>query len=380
MSLSTEIFFILFTFLSSFVGAGMLTVAPNFLPDVPNLRSMHSRPTPRGGGVAFAGAFLLTVGAALIFEPEALSGPIVSLLAGAILLTGLGLLDDAYSLPASARLGIEALIVAGISIYAGADRWDLFGVVWIEGWPVFVLQTLWLLTAINFFNFMDGLDSFAASMATAIALAVSLGLYYDAAHLPATGPAGIQSAAVYELFAFAYLALAFGLVGFLVWNLPPARIFMGDAGSYFLGFVLAYPAILFPYSTEYANQPQHLALQLDARAPALVDSFSVMILWLPFLLDPALTLLRRLVRGDNIVQAHRTHMYQLLSRLGWRPLRVAGLYLGLFALAAASVGLRAAGAPERVLLLAVAGFVAAGAALHWRYGARLSERLDAIPR
>lgn len=380
MSLSTEIFFILFTFLSSFVGAGMLSVAPNFLPDVPNLRSMHSRPTPRGGGVAFAGAFFVTVVAALFFEPEALSGPIVSLLAGAVLLTGLGLLDDAYSLPASARLAIEAVIVAGISIYAGADRWDLFGVVWIEGWPVFVLQTLWLLTAINFFNFMDGLDSFAASMATAIALGVSLGLYYDAGRLPGAGPAGIQSAAVYELFAFAYLALAFGLAGFLIWNLPPARIFMGDAGSYFLGFVLAYPAILFPYSTDYPNQPQHVALRLEAYAPALVDSFSVMILWLPFLMDPALTLLRRLVRGDNLIQAHRTHMYQLLSRLGWRPLRVAGLYLSLFAVGAALVSLRAAGAPEWNLLLAVAGLATAGGALHWRYGARLSERLDAVPR
>jgi Fuc2NAc and GlcNAc transferase len=379
MSLSTEIFFILFTFLSSFVGAGMLTVAPNFLPDVPNLRSMHSRPTPRGGGIAFAGAFILTVCAALFFEPEALSGPILSLLAGAVLLTGLGLLDDAYSLPASARLGIEALVVAGLSIYAGADRWDLFGVIWIEGWPVFVLQTLWLLTAINFFNFMDGLDGFAASMATVIALALSLGLFYDAARLPGDGP-GIQSATIYEVFAFAYLALAFALAGFLVWNLPPARIFMGDAGSYFLGFALAYPALLFPYSTEYPNQAQHVALRLDARAPALVDSFSVMILWLPFLMDPALTLLRRLVRGDNIVQAHRTHIYQLLSRLGWRPLRVAGFYLGVFTLCIACLGVRAAGAPEWRLLLTVAGLAVAGGVLHWRYGARLSERLDAIPR
>jgi Fuc2NAc and GlcNAc transferase len=250
------------------------------LLDVPNLRSSHSSPTPRGGGVAIVAAFLGAV-LAIGLSRQLSVGFLWALFAGGGAVAAVGFLDDRRALRASVRFAIHVgaavlavCLLGGVSESALA-RWGLHGV-WL-GAAIAVLALVW---ATNLFNFMDGIDGIAASEAAFIAGA---GAWINRCY---GGDAGLTAA---------MLCLAAANLGFLRWNWPPARIFMGDVGSGFIGFALA-----------------SLGLAADRIGGVSIEVWAI--LGGVFLVDATVTLIRRAARGDRWFEAHRIHAYQHLAR------------------------------------------------------------------
>jgi UDP-N-acetylmuramyl pentapeptide phosphotransferase/UDP-N-acetylglucosamine-1-phosphate transferase len=244
--------------------------------DQPNDRSSHSTPTPRGGGIAFVGSVLLAW-ALLAWEGVVLPGVIEISLATAFLAV-VCWIDDLRSLSPTLRLLAQA-VAAAIGIFVLSDAHQpLSGSTGRLMYCILGLVWVWW---INLFNFMDGIDGIAGSEAAAI----TAGLFLFALFGAGTDP-GLA------LLAAAIIGAA---VGFLTWNWSPAWIFLGDVGSapigYLLGFLLLGVAL---------NGHWKLAL----------------ILPLYFLADATITLVRRLLRGERVWQAHRQHFYQLAVRRG----------------------------------------------------------------
>lgn len=270
------------------------------LLDMPNARSSHTTPTPRGGGVAIVASFLPAV------LCLAIVGSVDWRLAAALLGAGagcalLGFLDDHGHIAARWRL-LGHFAAAGWALYwlGGAPSLSLFGHALAAGWLADALAALYLVWLLNLYNFMDGIDGIAGVEAVSVCLgaAALVGL-----------AAGAGTAADIGL----PLLLAGAVAGFLVWNFPPARIFMGDAGSGFLGITLGV-----------------LSLHAGAIAPPLLWSW--LILLGVFVVDATVTLLRRLLRGERVYEAHRSHAYQQAARRYGRhlPVTVAVAVINLF--------------------------------------------------
>jgi UDP-N-acetylmuramyl pentapeptide phosphotransferase/UDP-N-acetylglucosamine-1-phosphate transferase len=270
------------------------------LLDVPNDRSIHKHATPRGGGAAIVAvtAVGIAAGAAFGTRPEwpAFSG----YLAGAVFIAAVSLLDDFHALPAGARLAVQfaaaALMVLGLASQPG---FLLSPIPMVLGWGI---ALIWSVGLTNAYNFMDGIDGLAATQG----LIAGLGWTALAAwtHEPWLSLLG--------------LLLAAGCGGFLVHNWPPAKIFMGDVGSAFLGFTFAFITL-----GELRRSPQ-------------VALVGALMLW-PFLFDALFTMLRRAARGENLLVAHRSHFYQRLVLAGWRHASVTLLY-GFLSLTSLSLG------------------------------------------
>ncbi len=232
--------------------------------DVPNHRSLHSNPTPRVGGLGI----LAGIAAGGLVPLAGIGWETVLLLAGALTLALLSFVDDRRGLPILLRFAVHGLAAAGVA-------WALAGGWWVA---LAVFLTVW---ATNLYNFMDGTDGLAGGMA-----------------LFGFGACGIAAWLAQDLHLAALcLAIAGGAAGFLVFNLPPARVFMGDVGSIPLGFLMAGVGLA---GIKAGNWPLFF--------PLLVFS--------PFVLDATITLLRRLLRGEKIWQAHREHYYQRMIRSG----------------------------------------------------------------
>ena len=247
------------------------------LYDRPNERSLHDTPTPRGGGLAPAA--VLVAGIATVAGPEGLP-PVAWLppLGGALLLAATGWRDDRAGLSPLAKL-LPQLVAVGLGMVALSS-----GGLTFQGWlpdvldrPVAALLWLWF---VNLYNFMDGSDGLAAGEATAI----GLGLALVALWLGGGGPVAATG-----------LVLAGAALGFLWWNRPPARLFLGDAGSLPLGYLVGW-------------------LLLDAAERG--HWAAALILPGYFLADASLTLARRAVRGENLLAAHAGHFYQQAVRNG----------------------------------------------------------------
>jgi Fuc2NAc and GlcNAc transferase len=250
------------------------------LIDVPNARSSHASPTPRGGGVAIVFAFFV---AALLLT---FLGLLDTRLSGALLVGGgamalVGFLDDRRHLRASVRFCVHlaaaiwvVTLLGGVSETA-LDNWGLHGL-----WTGRLFVVLTLVWTTNLFNFMDGLDGIAGGEAVFVSGAGAWLNWHEG------GAPGLTAAMT---------CLAATCLGFLRWNWPPARIFMGDVGSGFLGFSLAVLGLA-------ASQKGMLPIEIWA------------ILGGVFLVDATVTLVRRLARGDRWFEAHRTHAYQNLAR------------------------------------------------------------------
>lgn len=249
------------------------------LMDVPNARSSHSVPTPRGGGVAIVLCFLASLPA--LYLAGVLTLPVMWALLGAGAWIALvGFLDDHGHIAARWRL-LAHFIGAGwvLCLLGGLPELHVFGQELDLGALGYILGALYLVWLLNLYNFMDGIDGIASVEAICVCLGGAL-LYWLIDQPQAT---------VLPLF------LAATVCGFLFWNFPPARIFMGDAGSGFLGIVLG-------------------ALSLHAAwvNPALLWCW--LILLGVFIVDATWTLLRRLLRGEKVYEAHRSHAYQYASR------------------------------------------------------------------
>lgn len=263
------------------------------LLDVPNDRSSHAIPTPRGGGVAIVLVTLCALWGLWVLGSLSLRVAIGVGVAGAGIAV-VGLLDDRFSISARVRFVVH-----------------LGAVIWFVAWcsdllrnldpsppgPILAmsiaLMLVALLWAVNLFNFMDGIDGLGGSQGTFVA---------------AFGSWLLLRADVSQGIGLLLAIVAAASAGFLVWNISPARIFLGDVGSGFLGFVLA-------------------ALPLLGSAETQVPVATWLILWGAFLVDASVTLLRRMARGDRWYQAHRSHAYQKLSRTWSSHHRVTIAYL-----------------------------------------------------
>lgn len=279
--------------------------------DQPNERSLHEQPVPRTGGMAvLAGAALsLAFGAAPVWLPLAL----------ALLLGGISFLDDLYGLPATARL----------SVHIGAAATLLWYVLWPMDFVTLAVLTLAAAWITNLYNFMDGSDGLAGGMSV-----IGFGTYALAAQLG--GDPALAALCV---------ALAAASAGFLFYNFHPARIFLGDIGSIPLGFLAAGLGIV-----GWRNDLWPLWF------PVLVFG--------PFIADASVTLIRRLIRGERLSQAHRDHYYQRMVRsgLGHRATACIG-YATMTVCAGAALLGRNQSPPLQAAIFAAASLLLAAAAV-----------------
>lgn len=276
--------------------------------DHPGERSLHAAATPRFGGLGIlAGAMpvLFFVG-----TPELLA------IAGAALaLAVLSFVDDLRGLPVAVRLPCH-LAAAALAV---AVAWPGGA---MPGWGTLAaaagafLAIAWMT---NLFNFMDGADGLAGGMAFVGFAALAFGAWH-------AGEAGI---------AFAAIAIASACAGFLAFNVPPARVFLGDVGSVPLGFLAG-------------------ALGWLGAARGLWPAWYPVLVFSPFIVDATVTLLRRAARGEPVLRAHRTHYYQRLVLGGWSHRRLAAaawaLMAAVAASAAAALGQRA---PVQIAIISV---------------------------
>ena len=266
------------------------------LLDIPNERSSHRVPVPRLGGAAFTPVVLLAL--AFFWRSSALpSAVIAAVLLGALALYAISLIDDFRPLPSGVRFGVQlgaaAAVVWTTARHPGVEL----------PLAAMVCLTVAIVGVLNIYNFMDGIDGIAGLQAIAAgaawcAIGVTLGV-------PVVAGLGA--------------CLAAAALGFLTLNWPPARIFMGDAGSTVLGYLFAVAPLLL-----LLEAPRGLE-------PVAAFAAAAFALW-PFLADGTFTILRRLRKRENIFKAHRSHLYQRLVIAGKSHRDVTLLYGGFAAL------------------------------------------------
>ena len=272
--------------------------------DVPNERSSHARPTPKGGGlgvvVATLAGLVVQYQVATIARIE--DAYFVAVLVGAITIAAVSFADDVLDFSFRWKLAAQvfaALVPMPFGLVLDSVSLPFVGEVplGLLAWPA---TLVWIVFLTNAMNFIDGLDGMCAGIAV-----VAAG--FLAAIAITNGGAFVYVAA---------LALAAGCSGFLPFNIPRARIFLGDVGSQFIGHLLAVLGIA--------------AARFDT---ARVSMFIVPLLLAAPILDVAFTLLRRALNGESLAAAHRGHLYQVLARSGVPPLRVSALYWAMTAVA-----------------------------------------------
>jgi UDP-GlcNAc:undecaprenyl-phosphate/decaprenyl-phosphate GlcNAc-1-phosphate transferase len=255
--------------------------------DRPDPRKAHTVETPKGGGVGIVVAFL--VGIAVLYrfaEFARLADPyFIGVIEASVAIAVVAFLDDVYDWKFTIKLAaqvVAALVAVGSGLYTAEYRVPYVGTVQI-GWAAAPLTAVWLLFATNAMNFIDGLNGLAGG----VALIASCFL------------AAIAAANGGWFAYFAALLLAAGLVGFLPFNFPRARIFMGDVGSQFCGFMLA---VLGVAASRFASVELSFLI-----VPMLLSGV---------LFDVAFTLLRRALAGERVTEPHRGHLYQVAQRSG----------------------------------------------------------------
>jgi len=270
--------FILLTtvFISSFI----LTFVIRYLAlkrkiiDIPNERSSHTVPTPRGGGLAIAIAWYLAI-TYLFFNHEIEKSLYFALLSG-LFLVGISLADDILTISAKIRFLFQT-ISAGLALFflGGLQKINL-GFVELEiSFLASFFVWIAILWFVNLFNFLDGIDGYASSEAIFISLGIA-----------------------FFTFDFIPAILATATLGFLIWNWQKAKIFMGDVGSTLLGFTIAIVSIYY---------------QNVDKMPILIPIILSSVFWF----DATITLMRRKINKEKLTQAHRKHAFQRITQAGW---------------------------------------------------------------
>ncbi|OLE51093.1 MAG: hypothetical protein AUG51_24965 [Acidobacteria bacterium 13_1_20CM_3_53_8] len=315
------------------------------LLDHPNERSLHDKPMPRTGGLAILLSFATGLIAELLLKISGISGDsnfVVSnllIIAMLFFIAVVSLLDDWKELAPAIRLMVHIAaacgVVFGARVTIGSLALPVLGSYQLSLLAV-PLTILWLVWMTNLYNFMDGMDGFAGGMSV-----VGFGFLC----LIAWG-------GHYYFMALLALLAAASAGGFLIFNRPPARIFMGDVGSTFLGFLAGTLAVM----------GVHLEL-FDLWVPVLIFS--------PFIVDATVTLLRRLLRGEKVWQAHREHYYQRMVLAGWSHRKtVLAEYILMIGCGASAVVYMKVGATTRLVILLGCAFVY----LLLAFGVRLAEQ------
>ncbi len=246
--------------------------------DIPNVRSSHSVPTPRGGGLAIV--LTASTGFVILRLLDRLSDPVLWVLLCGLAIAIIGFIDDRRPTSSAVRLAVHfGAALAAIALQGGAPPiqvGDLVLHLRVGGIALGAVSIVW---TINLYNFMDGIDGIAAAEAIfVLSAAAVLSLIHGRPALAAPE-----------------LVLAAACLGFLFWNWPPARIFMGDVGSGYLGYAIAV-----------------LALASGRDSP--VASWVWLTLGGVFFVDATITLVRRALRGERLYEAHRSHAYQWMTR------------------------------------------------------------------
>lgn len=237
--------------------------------DIPNERSSHSRPTPRGGGLAIVVVFYI----GLLYLKESIDSPLFYALLCAIPIALISLLDDIFTLSSKIRFFIQsASAVIALYFLGGISSIDLI-VFEVQGLWLNVIAFLAIVWLTNLYNFLDGIDGYAGSEAVMVGLGLFLFFH---------NPLG--------------LVIVAASLGFLLFNWHEASIFMGDIGSATLGFIFA----VFVFS-----DTSHGSIYIW------------LILLSLFWFDATLTLIRRYRNGEPITKAHKKHAYQRLIQSGW---------------------------------------------------------------
>ncbi|MGH3870151.1 MAG: MraY family glycosyltransferase [Pseudonocardiaceae bacterium] len=278
--------------------------------DIPESRSSHTVPTPRGGGIAVG----LGLAAGISVMNDHIWWPLIVTL---VLFFTIGLAEDLRGVPIAGRLSLQLFSSAFVAHLLLSSAPEQF----LPSAVVIAIAAVWITGYVNAFNFMDGINGISGVHTVLGGLTfAAVGLWY---HHPSLTIVGAITAAA-------------GLA-FLPWNAVHAKVFLGDVGSYLLGAVLgvlALYSVLWGVPVEAALAPLSL-----------------------YLADTGWTLLRRILRGDNWLRPHREHTYQRLCDAGWSHQQVSLLTFGVgLAVSALEVAFSSAGAPLRVL----AGMLAVG--------------------
>lgn len=247
--------------------------------DIPNERSSHKIPTPRGGGVAVVITFLVTLCIFYIYELIELN-VFVALMGAGSLIAIIGFVDDHQHVPSRYRLLIHFISAIWLLAWIGVPRFILGDYIVDSIWILAPLAAFYIVWLVNLYNFMDGIDGLASIECITVCI-------YSAIIL-AVPEFGISQW-------FLPVSFAMAVSGFLIWNFPPAKIFMGDAGSGFMGLILGAFSVYF--ALDY---------------PSLFWCW--VILLGVFTVDSTFTLIRRVINGEKFNEAHRSHAYQIASR------------------------------------------------------------------
>ena len=271
---------------------------------MPNRRSSHDWPIPNSGGVAIVLTFFAGFAVLLYFGDEALigSGHMIGFAVAGLGVAAISLADDlgqfrSFRIKLAAQFSAALVLVAFGIVFQTmslpvAGTFDL-------GWWGYPMTVLWIVAMTNIFNFMDGLDGLAGGCGVIVALFFGVVTALEGSHF---------------VYILCYVLLASAL-GFLIFNFPTARIFMGDVGSQFLGFGFAAIAVI---AAEYDTSRTSLLI--------------MPLLFFHFIFDATFTFFRRLFRGQHVTQAHRGHLYQLMNQLGVSHLGVSLFHFAVTAL------------------------------------------------
>lgn len=249
--------------------------------DRPNERSSHVMPTPRGGGLAVVAG--ISVAMTVLWLCEAISLEVLLVASPTLAVAIIGWVDDRRGLSVRIRLVVQSVSALAVVLMLGSVHH-----ISLSTQIAFLFFLVWM---INLYNFMDGSDGILGLHVTTLALSFVVILAWRS----------------FSQLSAVYLVIAGCTIGFLIWNWHPAKIFMGDVGSAALGFLLA-------------------ALALYSVVGGEISPALVMILHATFIGDATWTLVNRAVRGRRIFQAHRSHFYQKLLRVGWSHSSVARLF------------------------------------------------------
>lgn len=268
--------------------------------DVPIARSSHTKKTPRGGGAGFVIVNILTILGILIFYSisQPLIHHLIYFLAGLTGISLLGWFDDMGNLLKRVRFTVQ--IICALSILLGIGSIAIFYVPLVvtvtTGFAGIILGIIWIAGTTNIYNFMDGVDGIASIQGVIAAFSWAVFGWIIG----------------FEILFIMNLVLIATLVAFLWFNWSPASVFMGDVGSVFLGFWFASMPFL---AAEYSSDM------------TIADTiwFAAIVIW-PFLFDGSFTIVRRYIKGENILDAHRSHLYQRLNIAGFSHKKIVSIY------------------------------------------------------
>jgi Fuc2NAc and GlcNAc transferase len=253
----------------------------NNLLDIPNERSSHRTPKPKGGGISIVGALIFTI--VILFQYEMIASEItISMVIGLVIVSIVALINDYKNLSPLIRTVIY-IISAGFSLYIidGFESVVINNYSYNLGYIGYCLGILFLVWLTNLYNFMDGTDGFAATQTICVSL-FCFYLFYLSNNIP---------------FFIIMLCLVSTTIGFLFWNWSPAKIFMGDVGSCSIGFFFG-------------------LLSIYTENKGIISITVWVILLAPFIADATFTLIKRVVNNEKWYEAHNSHAYQKLHKHG----------------------------------------------------------------